>query len=234
MRCPANAFAGTVALFDDLPDREHLFPRNGFFLIGLGQSLLDVPVLCSGDLDGDGVWDGAPLYGVDQFLLAMVEEEADRRNILLAEPDLGRDFSRAVAALLEFPNSSHKLQRRMSAASEVLDEAHDEAIVFAGLDHDCGYLRLTESHKGFEPSLPAHQIITARPSARRDSDGSLEAQQFDAAHQLLENALIARPRVDHGDGVDWDHSDFGSLVRHAARSSRRRTRHRNGSSVSTR
>src|SRR3546814_11898467 len=56
-----------------------------------------------------------------------------------------------------------------------------------------------------------------------------------AIHQLLEDPLVANPRVENGDQIDRHRADFGGRRAHAAPfSGTRRVRSKNASSVSKR
>src|SRR3546814_6213191 len=89
--------AAGVALFDDLPDREYLIARDRLFLIGLRQRLLNLPLLCAGDLHGDRMRDDAALDPRDQLLLPLFEQQADRAAIPDPKIDLGGDLRVGIA-----------------------------------------------------------------------------------------------------------------------------------------
>src|SRR5215210_7759369 len=102
------------------------------------------------------------------------------------------------------------------AASEILDQAHKIAILFGRLDHDRGYLALSECDEGFEPSLSANQVITRWAFPPAHGDGLLDPEMRDAHHQLIEDAFLTHPRIDHRNGFDRDHRDFACSLIHAA------------------
>ena len=72
------------------------------------------------------------------------------------------------AALAQGADGAHQFQRRMLSPSQVLDQAHDETIVFGGVDHDSGNRLLAKRYEGLQPSLPADEIIARSSEALAD------------------------------------------------------------------
>ena len=80
----------------------------------------------------------------------------------------------------------------MLAPGEVLDQAHDEAVLLRGLDHDRGDLRLAESDERLESALAAHEVVARLVRPLRHRDRLLQAEMRDARDQFVEDPLVPR------------------------------------------
>ncbi|MNE37577.1 hypothetical protein D3C80_1314340 [compost metagenome] len=120
-----------------------------------------------------------------------------------------------VATILERPDLPDQFKRAVLPPRQVLDQAHDEAVLLGGLGDQRGDLGLAEGDEGLQPALAADQVVTS-VLARADRDRPLEAQVGDARHKFLEDAPVAGPRVQHGDGGHGNMANILDGLRHAA------------------
>src|SRR6185312_13153838 len=106
-----------------------------------------------------------------------------------------------------------QVNRTMLAPSAILDEAHDRTVFAGGIDDDRGDLSLAKGLVGLEPALATDEVIAhlAVAGLALHRDRSLQSELGDAGDDLLEDATVARPRVDHIDGTDGN--DFNGLNR---------------------
>jgi hypothetical protein len=114
-----------------------------------------------------------------------------------------------IAALLQRTDLPHEVERRMLPASQVLDQAHHEAVFFRRLNNDGADLCFAEGNEGLEPSLAADQVVAVLTRTLRDRDRLLEAELLDAGHQFLEDAPVAGPGVQNRDLLDRNEANFG-------------------------
>ena len=73
---------------------------------------------------------------MDQALLAVVEQPQKPPNVLGIEIGLSRDLAFAVAPLAQVADLLDQLELAVLAPGDVLDQAHQHAVLFAGLDDD--------------------------------------------------------------------------------------------------
>ena len=73
--------------------------------------------------------------------------------------DLFPDLAVVVAALSQGADFAHEIDGLVLAAGTVLDEAHDQAVAFIGIDDDGGNFALAELDEGLEATLTADEII---------------------------------------------------------------------------
>ena len=86
----------------------------------------------------------------------------------------------------------------MLAPCAVLDEAHDEAVTFLGLNDYGRDLRLAQLNKGFDPTLTANKIVACGVSfafTRANRDRTLKPDVGNALNDLLEVSLISSSRI---------------------------------------
>src|SRR3546814_10270646 len=94
---------------------------------------------------------------------------------------------------------------------------------------------LAERDEGLEATLTAHEVKPRLSGSLADRDRLLQPEMGNAIHQLLEDPLVANPRVENGDQIDRHRADFGGRRAHAATfSGTRRVRSKSASSVSKR
>ena len=113
----------------------------------------------------------------------------------LALPTVSQEQQVAEKLLVEGADLMDELQRCVLAPGQVLDKAHDEAIVLRGLDDDRGDLFLAESDERLQTALAADEIVAGPVSFQTDCDRLLQTEMGDAGHQLGEDALVADARV---------------------------------------
>ena len=185
-RSGTSAFAELIALLDDAADRQDLITRERLLLVGLGERLLDLALGSARDLDRDIGRHHTALDGDEEAVLAMFQEIADGADVFRAEVDLGRNLGIAVAPGLQHADLAHQFERSRVSTSQVLDQAHDIAILFGRLDHDCWYFGFAQDDEGFQPSLTADEVIprSVRPAA--DRDRFLQPEVRNAGHQLAD------------------------------------------------
>jgi hypothetical protein len=118
-----------------------------FFFEGRSEARLSVPLV------------RATLYAGEKALLAMIEQEADRADVLVAKVRFGGDLGDRVAALAERPNLSHQLDWCVVAPGEILNQAHDKTVFLRCFENNRRDLGLTERHEGFEAALAAHEVV---------------------------------------------------------------------------
>ena len=97
---------------------------------------------------------------------------------------------RANSRARERTDRMDQLQRGVLTPSEILDEAHDEAVFFRRLEHERGDFRLAQCDESLKPTLSAYEIVAR--SARRACycDRLLQPEMRDAVDQFLEDLLF--------------------------------------------
>src|SRR5690606_5945134 len=126
-----------------------------------------------------------------------------------------------IAPRAQGADLTHDVDWTRRAAGNVFHQAHHQALALACLNHHRRDLALAEHLEGFEPAFAADQIITraARTVMARHRDRALEPDGLDIVDDLAVLALVARPRVEHSDPRNRDHSDTaGTQGRHQAAS----------------
>jgi len=95
-------------------------------------------------------------------------------------------------------------------AGEVLDQAHQVAVGFRGVDDDRRDHRLVEDLIGLEPALTADQIVARTVvvgAADGHGDRPLQSECGDVVDDLGEGLLAAAARVEHADPMHRDRPD---------------------------
>ena len=92
----------------------------------------------------------------------------------------------------------------MLATCAILDEAHNQTVVFVGVYNDGGDRALAELGKGLQTALAADKIIFDGLSsiAAADGDRTLQADPGNVFHDLFEIAPVASPGIKHPDLLD--------------------------------
>src|SRR3546814_20526599 len=66
---------------------------------------------------------------------------------------------------------------------------------------------LAERDEGLEATLTAHEVKPRLSGSLADRDRLLQPEMGNAIHQLLEDPLVANPRVENGDQIDRHRAD---------------------------
>jgi hypothetical protein len=80
----------------------------------------------------------------------------------------------------------------------VLNEAHDQAITFLGLNYNGRDLGLTELDKGFDSALATNKVIACRirfAFSWANRDRALEPNIGNALHDFLKVAAVSDSRI---------------------------------------
>ena len=99
-------------------------------------------------------------------------------DIFDANADLWRNFAIAISATTQSADVLQKVDRSMLSPGAVLNEAHDQAITFFGLNYNGRDFRLTELDERFDSTLAANKIIACRVRvafSRADRNRTLES-----------------------------------------------------------
>ena len=152
----------------------------------------------------------------------MIEQPQKAPNVRSIEIGLARDLAFAVAPLAQVPDLLDQLELAMLAPGDVLDQAHQHAVLFAGLDDDRRNLVLPERLVGFETTLTADQIVPllavgSAPGGHRDR--SLETEAGNVGDDIAKDTLVALARVGDVHLSDRGHA-HRLRVRHQAATGR--------------
>jgi hypothetical protein len=85
-----------------------------------------------------------------------------------------------------------QLQRPMLTPCQILDEAHDVAVLFGRLDHEGRDFGFPQRNKCFEPALSAHEVIACSTRALANCNRFLQPEMRDAVDQFLKDTFVAR------------------------------------------
>jgi hypothetical protein len=154
-----------IALLDDLPDRQHLVAWNLPLFVRLRERLLHLTLFGAGNLRRDGVRNHPSLHSGDELFLASLEQHANGRYIFNSEIDFFGDLGVRITAVGECTDRTDQLERPLATPRQILDEAHDVAVLFGRLDQEGRDFGLTEGNERFEPALSAYEVI-ARTTRR--------------------------------------------------------------------
>lgn len=132
-----------------------------------------------------------------------------------AAPTLDRSSVDKIAARLQGADLTDQIEGPVLATREILDEAHDEAVLGRRLGDHGRYLSLAERDVGLQPALAADQVV-ASVLARADRNRLLETQVGDAGDQFVEDAPVTDTRIENGDGRHRYGADLRDSRGHAA------------------
>jgi hypothetical protein len=218
-RAIVEAAATTRALIDEAPRRHQLVAAQLVLLVGFAQRALGPLIVGAGDLRRDRDRDPTVLHSVDQALLAVIEQAQEAADVFRIEIGLARDLGLIVAALAEVADLLNQLDLAVLAPGNVLDQAHDHAVLFAGLDHERRDLALAQRLVSFEATLTADQIVMLLaivPAATGDRDRPLQAEMGDVGDDVAEHPRATLAGIGNVDPLDRDHADLPRGPHHAA------------------
>ena len=157
----------------------------------------------------------------DQPLLTFLQQGQHPLDVVRSHADLGGDFLGRMSLGAKGGDAGQILQRFLLAAGNVLDEAHQEGILVADLDHDGRDFLFAKVAEGRQPALAKYQhipLLACVRGARCYLDRFLEADILDVADDDFECLGVAVAWIEHVDLVDRDHADFfaGLFGAHAA------------------
>src|SRR5262249_49360358 len=124
-----------------------------------------------------------------------LEEHTNGRHILDREIDLFGDLSVRITPRGEHADRMDQLQRALVTPRQILDETHDVAVFFRGLDHEGGDFGLAQCYESLKPTLTAYKVIARSTGALAYCHRLLQPEMRDAIDQLLKDTFVTHSRV---------------------------------------
>ena len=203
-----NALASPSSLFDDSASDLESSAAKFVSLIGVRQRQLNVVVAGFGDLHGNRDRDLIAFNGCNQFFLTVFEKAENALDVIPAEAGLACDLGMAVTPFRQGPDILHEFQGTVPSASEIFDEAHQEALFPWYLDDDGWDLLLIKHLECFKATLTAYQIeflLAVLAAARADRDGFLETDERNAVDDFVKLLFATISGIENLDLLDGDH-----------------------------
>src|ERR1700752_4073105 len=194
--------ARPLPLLDKLAHLLDLFGGMPLIHVGLKESALQLRALGPCNLDSKGRRNDAALDGTKKSLLTVLEKEDYGADLLRREVELGGNFRHPIM-FGQAPNFSQEFYRRMSAARDIFDEAHQEAVFDCGIDQKARNICLPERCECIQSALTANQVIRRCFFPLAHGYRPLEPERAHASDELLEPSQVAFARIQHFDRRYW-------------------------------
>ena len=113
-----------------------------------------------GDFNGDADRNLTGLDGAQQPMFAVLQQSKDGLDVFDGQAGLLRDRCVVIAAPLQTLDVVKQVDGAVLAASQILHQAHDQAVFGIGLDDDRRDLLLAKRLIGLKSALAADEIVS--------------------------------------------------------------------------